>query len=269
MKFIRVLPSQTLILKILMVALSFVILMAWWFKTPAGLLGKADAVGYAFCHRITDRSFSLGDRPTPLCARCSGMYLGAFLGIVYLARSGRKGGVPPLKISMVLGLFLAAFAIDGSNSYLQFFPNAPKLYDPQNWLRLITGTGIGLGLSALVTPIFHQSVWQQYSPEPALATWRQFFPMLVLAGVMDGMVWSGNVLLLYPLALLSSLGILMILTMVYTVAWVMITKQENRFSSPGGLWVPLLAGFATAILQIAVIDAGRYWLTGTWTGFSL
>jgi hypothetical protein len=33
--------------------------------------------------------------------------------------------------------------------------------------------------------------------------------------------------------------------------------------------VPLTAGLLTAVVQIGLFDAGRYWLTGTWAGFSL
>jgi uncharacterized membrane protein len=269
MKFIRAIPAQPLILKILVILVTGLLLGGWLYFTPPGLLGKADAVGYAVCHRIPERSFIVGDRQSPLCARCSGMYLGALLGIVYLGRSGRLGGTPSLKISIVLGVFLLAFALDGSNSYLHFFPSAPGLYQPQNWLRLITGTGLGLGIAAVLTPVFHQTVWQRFNPAPSLATWRQFLPLLALAGVVDAMIWSGNLLLMVPLALLSSAGILLILTMVYTVVWTMISKQENRFVSLQSMWVLLMAGFATALLQITVIDAGRYWLTGTWAGFNL
>lgn len=269
MRIFRAFPGQPLVVKILVVLFAGLVLALWWIQTPPGLLGKADAVGYAVCHRIAERSFFVGDRQTPLCARCSGMYLGALLGFVYLNRLGRRGGMPALKINLVLGAFLAAFALDGGNSYLNFFPQAPGLYQPQNWLRLVTGTGLGLGIAALLMPVFHQSVWQEVAPEPSLATWREFLPLLALAAGVIAMVWSGNLLLLYPLALLSSLGILVILTLVYTVVWVMITKQENRFTSLRGLAFFLVAGFATALLQIAVIDAGRYWLTGTWAGFDL
>ena len=55
------------------------VLLGWLLNTPPGLLGKADAIGYAVCHRIDLRSFHLGERALPLCARCSGMYLGAML----------------------------------------------------------------------------------------------------------------------------------------------------------------------------------------------
>ncbi|KAB2863423.1 MAG: DUF2085 domain-containing protein, partial [Anaerolineae bacterium] len=59
---------------------AIVIIGAWLLATPAGVLGKADAVGYAICHRITVRSFEAFDRQLPLCARCTGIYLGVASG---------------------------------------------------------------------------------------------------------------------------------------------------------------------------------------------
>ncbi|MFC1936831.1 hypothetical protein ACFLYP_04105 [Chloroflexota bacterium] len=43
-------------------------LVGWLLNTPTGLLGKADAIGYAVCHQIAHRSFHIGDRPISLCA---------------------------------------------------------------------------------------------------------------------------------------------------------------------------------------------------------
>ncbi len=89
------------------------------------------------------------------------------------------------------------------------------------------------------------------------------------AAILDLAVLSDNPLLLYPLAVLSGASIFLILTIVYAVAWIMLTKRDNRFTSYRQMWVPLLAGFLTALVQIAVIDAGRFWMTGTWGGFNL
>ena len=71
--------SQTLKL-LVFVAVGFLFL-GWLFNTPLGLLGKADAIGYAVCHRIDLRSFHLGDRTLPLCARCTGMFLGTLVSL--------------------------------------------------------------------------------------------------------------------------------------------------------------------------------------------
>jgi uncharacterized membrane protein len=263
-------PSRAIIsrlLKIILVFATGLLLAAWLWETPGGLLGKADGIAYAVCHRISARTFFLGDRPIPLCARCSGMYLGALVGLLYQIRLGRRGGMPPLKIMLVLGAFLVAFGIDGVNSYVRFFPHAAQLYESQNWLRLVTGTGLGLGLALVLLPVVNQTLWIQCDDLPYIPSWRSFLGLLACAAVMVLALLSENPLALYPLALLSSLTVLIILSMVYLMVWVLISKRDNTYRSWREIWVPLVAGFGTALLQIAVLDAGRFWLTGTWNGF--
>lgn len=251
------------------VLLAGFILGIWLTYTPSGLLGKADAIGYAVCHRISTRSYFLGDRQLPLCARCSGMYLGALVGLIYQTRPGRLGRMPARKILLVLGMFLVAFAVDGINSFLHLYPNIPGLYEPKNWLRLLTGTGVGLGISAVLMPIFNQTVWKNWNESPLLYSWRQLAEIILLAVIVDLAILSENMYLLYPLALLSSATVLTILTMLYTVVWVLLLRKENEFQSINDLAGVLLAGFTTALLQIALMDLGRFILTGTWEGFPL
>jgi|YNPMSStandDraft_1061717.scaffolds.fasta_scaffold36005_2 uncharacterized membrane protein len=251
----------------LIIVLAGFILGVWLTYTPPGVLGKANAIGYAVCHQISTRSFFLGDHQLPLCSRCSGMYLGALVGLIYQIRLGRFGGIPARKILFVLGTFLLAFAIDGINSYLHFFPGTPTFYEPHNWLRLLTGTGVGLGISAVLLPIFNQTVWKDWDDHPLLYSWRQLFTIILLAIVMDIAILSENAFLLYPLALLSSATVLLILTMLYTVIWILLLRKDNHYQTLNDLSGLLIAGFTTALLQIALMDLGRYILTGTWKGF--
>jgi len=72
-----------------------VLLGVWLALTPPGLLGKLDAIGYAVCHRIDARSYHIGERQVPLCVRCTGMYLGAMLSIIFQLVQGRKGNTRP------------------------------------------------------------------------------------------------------------------------------------------------------------------------------
>ncbi len=251
-----------------------VLLVFWMVVTPAGLLGKADAVGYAVCHRIDARSFHLGERSLPLCARCSGMYLGALLGLVYQAWRGRRlgmrlGGFPPGRVWIIWGLFLLAFGLDGINSYLHLFPGAPGAYEPQNWLRLLTGTGMGLALAGVVYPSFQQTAWRDWRDRPAIGGLKEMAVLVGLGLLLDGIVLTENPLVLFPLALLSSFTVVAILTMVYTLIWMMLLHQENRSLRLAQLALPLLGGFGFALLQVAVLDLIRYALTGTWDGFHL
>ncbi len=257
------------LLKALLILATLALLAVWLIKTPPGLLGKADAVGYAVCHRAPARSFLLGDRPTPVCARCSGTFLGGLLALVYVMRLGRRGELPDLKTSLLLGAFAVAFGLDGLNSLARALPGAPSVYLSQNWLRLLTGTGVGIGIGALLTPVFNQVVWADADGRNSLGSPRELFGLLGLAALLDLAIISENPLLLYPLALLSGVAVLVILSITYTVIWVLLSRQENRYHKWKDLWAPLTAGFLTALLQITLMDAGRLLLTGTWEGFNL
>ncbi|MGA9533040.1 MAG: DUF2085 domain-containing protein [Anaerolineales bacterium] len=254
-----------------MVLLFVGVLGAWLMYTPAGLLGKADAIGYAVCHRIDLRSFHLGDRPLPLCARCTGMYLGAILGMAYFALRGRgrAGLFPPIPVLVVLGAFTFAFGVDGVNSYLHFFPNAPHLYEPNNTLRLITGTFLGLTLASLVYAGFNQNAWRHWQKQAPLPSLSAVVPLLVLGGLIIGAVLSENDLILYPLALISAAGVLVLLTAVYTTMTLLVLRRENRAERWGELALPLMIGLTLAVAQVGAIDFVRYLATGTWAGFSL
>ncbi len=255
--------------KILLVAATAALLLVWIIKTPPGLLGKIDAIGYAVCHQAPARSFLIGERPTPLCARCSGMYLGALAGMAFLFTLGRRGDIPPLKIGVVLILFVVAFGIDGVNSFAHLIPGIPFVYQSQNGLRLITGTGMGLGIAAVLVPVFNQAVWIDYTDTPALGKWRDLAILLIVGVTVSLGIYTQNPLIIYPLAVLSGLGVMVILTLVYTIIWVLFSKTENRYHKIQQLWIPLTLGFLTALLQISVIDAGRFILTKTWAGLPL
>lgn len=264
--------------KYLVIAAAVLVFTGWFINTPPGLLGKADAIGYAVCHRISERSFHIGSIQLPLCARCSGMYLGAVTGLVFQSIIGWKRlKIPHWSILALLAVFVTAFGIDGSNSYLYLLkqispgilPNIPNLYIPNNTLRLLTGSGMGLGIGVMLFPAFSQTIWSDGIEKPAISGWKWFGLLLGIQLVFDLLVLTESPIVLYPLAIISSLGVWLLLSMVYGMVWVMIMRQDNRFTKLRQLWLPLLAGLTIAMIQTAAVDALRFWLTGTWGAFPL
>jgi uncharacterized membrane protein len=248
------------------------LLVGWLLNTPPGLLGKADAVGYAVCHRIDGRSFHIGNRQMPLCVRCTGMYLGAMLGLIYqFVIAPRRGGLPSWRVWIPLSLLVAAFGVDGLNSYAHLIPDLslPSLYEPQNWLRLLTGTGMGLVMMIALVPVFNQTVWRNWIDRPVFTGWRAWAGLFGLALALDALALTENPAVLYPLAFLTVGGVLVILSMTYGMVWLMLFRRENLFTRPVQLIWPLLAGFTTALVQIMALDFVRFLLTGTWGGISL
>ena len=241
--------------------------LAWLVLTPPGLMGKADAIGYAVCHRIAERSFDIGGRELPLCARCTGMYLGAFAGLVYLGRKGKRGKFPPGKIWAVLGVFAFIFALDSLNSFAMLLPGSPSVYLTTNLIRIFAGTGMGIIIPVVLWPVFHQTVWEDFEPRPILAGWKELGIVLVFALGLDLFILSGVPFLVLPAAFISAGTVLAILTLVYTVVWTMLQRNENKYRIWSEIWVLLLLGFITALGQIALMDILRYNMTGTWSGF--
>ena len=244
------------------------VLLGWLLNTPPGLLGKADALGYAVCHRIDLRSFHLGERALPLCARCSGMYLGAMLGLAYQAiRRPRRSGMPIRPVQAILVVFVLAFALDGINSFFSLFSPSIPVYEPQNWLRLVTGSGMGLAIALVLFPAYNQTVWKVQDRRPAMDSLADLAGLLALTGLLILALLSGSPVLLYPLALISAAGVLVLLTLVYSMIWLMVLRRDNTIRQARELLWPVIAGFGTALLQIVLLDLARYALTGTWDGF--
>jgi hypothetical protein len=192
------------------------------------------------------------------------------VGFVYLAIFARRRiGRPPWWIIVILAILALSYALDGFNSYLHLIPGTERfhLYEPHNTLRLLTGTGLGLGLSVALWPAFHQTVWTRVDPRPVLPGFKALAGLILAAVLVDALVLLEQPVILYPFALLSAASVLLLLSLVYSMVWVLLFRLENRFTHWRELIWPLLGGFGLALTQIIVLDLIRFWLTGTWDGF--
>lgn len=264
---IRTLPKAHVLL---LAGLLLIILVGLIFSPP-GLLGKADAIGYAVCHRIDLRSLHLGERQLPLCARCTGTFLGTIVGALLLIAFGRgRSAVWPRRgILIVLALTAVPWGLDGLNSYVSLFPRFPHVYEPQNWLRMTTGTLLGFAMAAVFLPAVNQSLWKSPSPEPVIRGMRELGLYFLPAPILIVLALTENPVILYPLAVLSAAGILFLLTGVYTALLLMVFRREGRAETRADAWPALAGGLALGLLQIYAIDIVRYHLTHTWGGFAL
>ncbi len=249
------------------------IVFIWLIETPEGILGKADAIGYAVCHRIDVRSFHIGVRQLPLCARCTGQYMGAVIGILFQVLCARcRSGFPPKRVIALLSLFFLAYAVDGLNSYLylppflKVFPGMPHLYEPSNVLRLFTGTGMGLIIALVLYPAFIGSIYFNPDTQPAIADIKSILIISGSAILIDFLILTGSKYILYTAALISTGGVILLLTMAYTIIVLRLFHKENQFTRVSQISLPLMFGFTIAIVQIALFDLIRFIITGTWSG---
>lgn len=248
---------------------------AWFYIAPEGALGKMDAIGYAVCHRIDERSFQIDDRQLPLCARCTGEFYAAGVALLFQAIvSRRKSKLPSRGVIAVLAAFFLAFGIDGGNSYVYLLKltsagaldHIPNLYPPNNTLRLFTGSGMGIALAAVLYPVVNQTLWRELDDRRAL-DWKPLGILIAIIAVINLLILTDSPVILYPIAYISALGTLSLLVMVFMILWIIIMKQDNAFETPRQLWLAFASGLTLALLLILSIDLLRLQFTGTWNGF--
>ena len=252
-----------------LLGLALGLFILWLSLTPEGLLGKADAVGFAVCHRIPERSFKIGERQMPMCARCTGLFLGAMLGLGYQLAQGRKGKMPPIPSAILFGLLALAWVMDGINSFTMLTPVLPSLYQTQNWTRLITGTGMGLAISAILLPAFIQTMFKTWEDSSGFGKWHQVLIILGLGAILDILVLYEIPWLQYLFSLISAGSVFVLLTLIYSMVLVMMFKKDNTYENIIQLVIPVTGGFILGLLQIGAIDLVRYLLTGGWGGFNI
>ncbi|MBI5081939.1 MAG: DUF2085 domain-containing protein, partial [Chloroflexi bacterium] len=197
------------------------------------------------------------------------IYLGVVLGAAALLilRRGRAGNIPPLKIVVVLILFIVIMGIDGVNSYMTLIPRLPYLYQPQNWLRLVTGTLNGVAIANLFFPMFTQTLWDDWRDEAGLQSFRELGLIVLAAAVLIILVLSGNEIVLYVFGFISAAGVLLLLACTMAMSFMLMTRTENKARSWRDVIVPFSSGLTIAFCIILLIDVLRFTFTGTWGGF--
>lgn len=243
----------------MMMALSLLVVLFFLLAPTPFPLGKLDTVAYAVCHRIPERSLFFGGQQLPLCARCSGTFLGVLLTFVTLTAAGRARAslLPPRRVLVILLSFVGLWAFDGLNSYLTLYPNAPHLYEPQNWLRLTTGALNGLALGTLIFAVLQFSLWRAPRPEPVIRSIGELAGLVTLAALLITLVLSKSPYLLYPVSVASTLGVLVMLTSANTVVVLVAAGRENSAQRwRDAVWSALIA-LALSLTIVMGIGAGR------------
>jgi uncharacterized membrane protein len=108
-----------------------------------GLAVAAYSIGHLICHQLPARSFHLWGASLPVCARCTGIYLGAAAASVFgLARWRLSSEARSAKEDARIVLLLA------------FVPTAATLVfewttgvTPANWIRALAGIPLGVAVA--------------------------------------------------------------------------------------------------------------------------
>lgn len=227
------------------------------------LLNTANWFGSAVCHQWDSHSYLIAGTPLCLCARCTGMYLGGLLTMAFLAwRNPRAAQLPRLPYLIALALFFFLWAGDGVNSFASEMLGRPFLYEPQNSLRLITGTLMGITLGSFLYLMLNSNLYRdRYAPR-VFEHARDFFMLCALALGLVLLVNSQMDWLLYPLSAFMLVAILVLNLSIWTAFAASFMRVVTRRDE---LLPRFAIGALVALLLLNAMALGRYAL-GVWLG---
>ena len=106
------------------------------------------AVGAIVCHQRPERSFFLGSHQMPVCARCTGIYIGAAVAVI-LSVVARRPSDSTLTLSLSKGerVVAALAALPAIATLLYEWTTGVT---PANWIRAASGLSVGAAVAALI-----------------------------------------------------------------------------------------------------------------------
>lgn len=221
---------------------------------------KLYAIGHGICAQ--EHTVALGGLVLPICARNTGIYGSFLVTTVYLLALGRRRAakIPPLSISIALILFLVFLGVDGFNSLFNDML-LPHLYPPQNGLRTLTGIGMGVSIAVLIFLMINTALWQDADPHlPVIKSWWELGVALLLSGVMLVGMYGNIGFMFWPIALVSSVGILGVLYSVNLLIAALLTGYEGRVTRVAQLAKPGTIALLITLVEVGALAGLRFWL---------
>jgi hypothetical protein len=125
---------------------------------------------------------------------------------------------------------------------------------------------MGLVIGMVLYPAFWGSILIEPKPLPAVGSLKSFFIILGVGISVDLLILTGSQYILLPAALVSTVGVLVLLSMVYTILLLRLVHKENQFTHLSQISRYMVVGFLVTMMQIALFDLIRFIITGSWYG---
>lgn len=216
------------------------------------------------CHQLPDRCLYYQGQALPICARCTGTFLGVLVALLALWAmcQGRRNQLPSWRLSAFLAVLVGLWGLDGANSLVQLAFGVPLLYEPRNSLRLATGMGFGLTIGIVLYPIYHFAMWRKVIERPVLEReWHIMVPLLTGAvWVVALLAWETAPFALW--ATVVSLAVFAVLAMVNGTLTALLLHKEGFADSWPEIVPYLLAGLLAALVEMGILGALRRLVMG-------
>ncbi len=236
------------------------LILALLFSPGMPLEWKMYAVVHGICAQ--QHNIFVGGLQFPLCARNSGIYLSFMLTFLYLYAigRGRAGKIPPWHISLTLLAFVGIMAVDGFNSLFVDL-GLPNWYPPDNFLRTITGMGMGITVATLLHIVLNNTLRQNVeSHQPVFASWWELFGIIVIDLLALAAIYGNLGITFWPLAFMAFFGILGVLYLVCLLLTSLVMGYEGKVTSVRQLAAPATIALLPTLLIAGAMSWLRFWM---------
>lgn len=228
---------------------------------PGGFATKARMLLHGLCAQTPSHSFTFGGLMLPFDARMTGIYGGAIFTLVILASRGRllNSGLPPLRVMLLLGAFVAAMGADGFNSLFTDL-GLWHPWESRNVLRLITGYATGVTLAVVLAWLVSSTVWRLSVPAPVVRSVGEvglfFVPFVPYAII----VLSGAAWLYVPVSMLLMISAWTVLSLLTLSMILLALHLDDRVVQGRQLHLPGVFAGVAGLAVMLVLAFGRVWL---------
>ncbi|HAF63091.1 MAG TPA: hypothetical protein DCK95_12325 [Anaerolineaceae bacterium] len=239
--------------KIVPVILFLGVFIRFLILSPQGFQEKLWWLGSAVCHQLPGHSFHLNGLQFPLCARCTGSFLSAFIAMLFFLVRGKKPAMPPKGIIACFTIFFFFWVVDGINSFSSEILHQQLLYPPTNILRFLSGIGMGMVFALIIMTIFNMVIWKDQQETALLQDWKQLGVLLLCESTLVLFPFLRNTFLFQLAGFFSIATVVILIAVLYTILFVVFTHKEATYVRFKELIFPLLVGFSAALLQMLLI----------------
>jgi len=245
-----------------LVGLWLLVLVAF-FLAPWPLGEKVWAAAHGICAQVEGHMLSFGGQPLPLCARDSGIYVGTWLGVIYLLLRGRwlAVGRPPRWFWWIFAAMGVFFVADVANSVAgEWFYGS--IYPPHNALRLSSGLLLGMCISVVLLWALNLSFAGRQPKRSVMPGWMDMVGLFLLESAVGWGLWSGWPPLYLPATVLAMVGMLAMLLAGCFLWAIALARRQEPIQEAREVLPPLFWASLASIALLAVLSWLRYTVTG-------
>lgn len=252
-------PPSWLLPGLSLLYVSGIALLVLW--PGSTLLDRLRAIDGGICAQLPSHTLYPGGTRLPLCSRNTGIYLGVTLGAGYLFYRGRGTSIeiPTGIVKYILFSGVVLMAVDGFNS-LFLDIGLPHLYQPNNMLRLATGLLTGIAIAAFLLPVTNSVIWREYDERPSFAAVTQLVPLIPVLAIAFLTVASQSAWILYPVAILSTIGVIGTLLCINLTLMVALSGRIGQYSTLKQSFPIITLALGAALSELMILFYANHFL---------